>query len=409
MCLPPIPGRSRAPSAGAPGSRSTIAAGVFKSGATASADGVSTAAQNAPGAAALPIEREAIEDPVTVFQHPDVRFAAPEQQRIDRDCKQLTLVTRWADSPRESLAENISYGYYMASSIENTAADLSNGKIGNTLQLWERARDARIESFLMQKRAEGPADLRDPRDIEFIRHAGIERVEATLLTWMHGRYDYIASRIHDQAKTIVTEGKQVRKLSDQVEGEKPYANWVHGDMHLVYVPQENAVTEEEMQFGSYALKIAAPMDHGSENQKQDPRMLALWSFEVKGARGESNDFKNPFVKDLRLHNMIGEARTERFVETEAYAQTNAAFTNALKATERSEILDHAFEGYWHLVVAAPDHRGSAAKSHYALQSILLAKGINLPPAREGLAPDLEAMSSTRGAWLLRAREVFGIG
>lgn len=153
------------------------------------------------------------------------------------------------------------------------------------------------------------------------------------------------------------------------------------------------------------MYISAP-----ESRNGGPRLEAAWSFEIHESRGEPSDFaKHSAISDTKLHNRVWEVSPDAvcFVETHVYRQANALFVSALKATERSDILDRAFEGYWNLVVAAPDIRGSAAKSHYVLHSILLAKGIELPPAQKGLAPDLEAMSRTRDAWVVHARKVFG--
>ena len=329
------------------------------------------------------------------------------------------MVTRWENNPRESDEENRIYGTFMANSIEKTAADLSSGEIGNLSQLWARARQARVESFLVQKKASKPEDLGNSLDQDYYRLASAERAPSTLTTGIGelGRYGYIHPAIHARLKAIGQKEHQTRKLSDPTEAGPAYAEWIDGDYKLVQCPANNRTDdagENESVFGEYMLMVASPENPPSE--EVNSRSMVLWSFQVgdvKSASGnfeqsDSGNFEDTFLYKVKLHNVMVPDDETRFVDTKAYARTNASFANALKATDRSEILDHAFEGYWNLVVAAPDARGSAAKSDYVLRSILLAKGIDLPPARAGLAPDLEAMSRSRPAWVQHARSVFDI-
>jgi hypothetical protein len=97
-----------------------------------------------------------------------------------------------------------------------------------------------------------------------------------------------------------------------------------------------------------------------------------------------------------------------FSDTPHFHVTEQAMHNALTATNDDDILKSAFEMYRNLTIATPDMRGTAAKAHYVLQSVLLAKGIDLPPAVPGLAPDLEAMTRTHTQWINDAPKIFGI-
>lgn len=403
--LPPIRGQRASSSTGTESSTgtSTIRAGAFTCSGAAPVNVLPAAVKSTAAAALSATECAAGDDPVKVFQHPDISFAAPAQQRIHPDHKPLALVTRWQYLSRESAEENLCYGNFMAGSIEKTAADVSSGEIGNLSQLWGRAREARLESFLLQKNASTPDDLSTEWSRGFYKDAGRERIADSLRTKIEVRYCYIEDQIVGKARAVLEKGKQTRMLSDSVDGEQSHANWDDGDSRLTYIPGNEGDGPVD-----YVLRISAPKIPGSENQREDSRLTAIWHINAEGTRDDPSDLSRLWVNEISINNVIDGGSTKSFAETDAYRQTNAAFTNALKATERSEILDHAFEGYWNLVVAAPDHRGSAAKSHYVLQSILLAKGIDLPPAREGLAPDLEAMARTRPDWLLHARDVFGI-
>lgn len=53
-------------------------------------------------------------------------------------------------------------------------------------------------------------------------------------------------------------------------------------------------------------------------------------------------------------------------------------------------LDLLAEMHWVLAHAMPDHRGSAAKSELAVRATALAVGLDLPPFRPDVGPDLEA-------------------
>jgi hypothetical protein len=74
-----------------------------------------------------------------------------------------------------------------------------------------------------------------------------------------------------------------------------------------------------------------------------------------------------------------------------------------------EFLDKAFHAYRTSLLVSPYERGSASMTHFCLQAFLLtARGYWLPPAREGYAPDLEALASTASEWPQHARFMFQI-
>ncbi len=334
-------------------------------------------------------KRAAPIDAAPVFSTPTIHFAPLDRQVIDPAHRHHTLVTRWDFLPRETSSESARYGSFMATSIERAAHALSSGQIVNLDQLWHRARDARLDSILVQKQVASPDDL-SVEDTAFFRSVGTERYGVPLTTPMTGRYGYIK-------QSIIARVKEVFRNGTNAETNR----WVAGDLTLFH-----NTAEKKRGTGTYQLRIATPSE---PDINMHPPML--WDIDTGADSGTITDFdrSEDVTIGYLVNPMVDEAlSTDRFALTFSHAQAQTSILQALQATDRDAILDHAFAAYWTLVVAAPDARGSAAKSHYVLQSVLLAKGIDLPPAGAGLAPDLEAMSRSRSAWQVRAREVFGL-
>lgn len=59
--------------------------------------------------------------------------------------------------------------------------------------------------------------------------------------------------------------------------------------------------------------------------------------------------------------------------------------------EKHEAFELIARLHWWAASAAPDKRGSAAKAEFAARSIASAHGIEMPPFRHGIVPDIEAM------------------
>jgi avirulence protein len=62
-------------------------------------------------------------------------------------------------------------------------------------------------------------------------------------------------------------------------------------------------------------------------------------------------------------------------------------------TSRADVIKTAAEMHWWLVQALPDPRGSAAKADVFVRSVLEARGIQVPPWKKGVVPDLQALAS----------------
>ncbi|WP_372163475.1 XopAH/AvrB family type III secretion system effector (plasmid) [Xanthomonas axonopodis pv. cyamopsidis] len=59
--------------------------------------------------------------------------------------------------------------------------------------------------------------------------------------------------------------------------------------------------------------------------------------------------------------------------------------------EKHEVFELIARVHWWAASGAPDKRGSAAKAEFAARSIASAHGIEMPPFRHGIVPDIEAM------------------
>lgn len=341
----------------------------------------------ADDAAAAAVDRQA------VFSQDNPVFAPREKQVIDPAHRLLTLVTRWKDFSRESRTENERYANYMANSIRKTAGDLSAGRIDNLDQLWSRARQERQRSFIIQKNAGSPDQLTE-QDAPFYFQAGRSRQGHAITTMMIGRYAYIVEPVRATAERLLA-----------APASRSRTVWKSGDLTLF-----RSTERRQVGTGDYLLRIARRSDSGPGAGK-DGGLEISWHIKTSANTGSVADLQD--VEDIHLlvlenPQVDHDVENPGFAQSAIYSHVQDTVRNALGATDRQAILTHGFDAYWNLVAAAPDERGSAAKSHYVLQSILLAKGIDLPPARAGLAPDLEAMSRSLDDWLAHAPAVFGL-
>ncbi|WDI87862.1 hypothetical protein [Xanthomonas campestris] len=70
------------------------------------------------------------------------------------------------------------------------------------------------------------------------------------------------------------------------------------------------------------------------------------------------------------------------------------FNQAKSPLRKREALDLIARIHWWAASAAPDMRGSAAKAEFAARALANAHGIEFPPFRDGIVPDIEAMLSS---------------
>jgi avirulence protein len=82
------------------------------------------------------------------------------------------------------------------------------------------------------------------------------------------------------------------------------------------------------------------------------------------------------------------------------AHAESLFSHALDpAIGNNEALTTMGELHWWLAHAMPDERGSAAKAEFCVRSMAQARGMDLPPFRHGIVPDLEAMTTPRAEFV----------
>lgn len=72
----------------------------------------------------------------------------------------------------------------------------------------------------------------------------------------------------------------------------------------------------------------------------------------------------------------------------------------------SAVLDLVSRVHWWSASAAPDKRGSAAKSEFTARAIASAHSIELPPFKHGSVPDIEAMLSSEDEFASRYSSLF---
>jgi len=314
--------------------------------------------------------------------------------RISPQHRERTLTVLWPSDPAYSPETNRAYGLATADAIERTAGMIRSGKIPNVYLLWGEARAARLRAFLAGKQPDAAIPVARNLDPDARREFAAFERERTLeaKTPMIERYAYIEPEIRARVTEILSSVGRV--LGPGEFGAALAAS----------------VSEEGVRRNGYVLrKFGNPEAPAARDYVLEiPHRVAGYSGdEIVGVRWRF-DAGPDGIEHLQLANaMTYHHRDPAVAMKHIPDQIGDLLQRTLAAEDDAAAHDHAFAAYWHLVNAAFDERGSAAKSHYVVQAVLLARGIALAPAVRGRSPDLEALARTLDDWLRVAPQIFG--
>nr|WP_052321707.1 hypothetical protein [Ralstonia sp. A12] len=132
----------------------------------------------------------------------------------------------------------------------------------------------------------------------------------------------------------------------------------------------------------------------------DGREIGMTALRIPRRR---SDFDSPEARQLvrdPAFSHDGHAAMMKHVDSRHIATTlnhvERLFGALLHAALGTEVLMPKLgEIHWWLVHAMPDERGSSAKAELSVRAVAAAHGVELPPFRRGVVPDLEAFAVDR--------------
>jgi hypothetical protein len=311
--------------------------------------------------------------------------------------RRLMLVTRWEHSPYYDRKQNDFFALRSAQDIEKVARKIRDGAVTTFDQLWKMARASRIATLTKRERKW------HTRAVEFESFARC-RNSARVLS-MQGQYGYIIRNLDDQFKSIV---RDMDCAAQEQEDDEYYYYRYLRDL------EEN---EKRKPKDDSNLSTSASGRHITISETGSSKIMAvLWQDPPGALVGDSSrvtksmgHFKMEVSPLCRSNWLLWHEDIDQETYTKTVLKIHQQYQEALAATTPEKTLKEAFRAYRTSVRAMLDERGTAAKSHFCLQSILLSRGIVLSPAKEGLAPDLECFASTEDEWVNdRAWTIFQI-
>lgn len=264
-------------------------------------------------------------------------------------------MARWPDEHnRESEPDQQSYGRSFWRATREAGSRISEGRTGSYRQLWSEARDWRSRSAGNQD--EGFDTERGPG------HGGT-------LTPLEGPYEYIRDRYSSRTdgtikESLVADAPSSRRyqLTDEIGGQ------------------------------SVAL-TAIVLSEDSKADREDPFYTGLRDAGLSEAGEEGEPFYIDHTAPSEIPRIMDHAETLY----KASLDPSVSDSQALKSMG---------ELHWWVSNAMPDDRGSAAKSEFTVRSIAQSRGMDLPPFKHGVVPDLEAMTTPRSEFVEKYPDMF---
>ncbi|WP_218555441.1 XopAH/AvrB family type III secretion system effector [Xanthomonas euvesicatoria] len=277
------------------------------------------------------------------IEHFGVLPGPPKKMGLTRRQQSLIGVARWPDKKynKDDSRSQMEYGRAFYNESRKLGHAIANHEIRNFNELWDRARDWRCSM------AKEDANI-------FRRPRGIND-EFPSTTPLINQYEYIKEKYDGRTDGVL------QALDD--EGLLPPAR---------EFPVHGWINEEPVRL----TKLICSSDpHAHRDQR---RYSDLWS------RGL--DYGEPHYIE----------HTPSEEVPKILHHVNGLFNHYLRQkSSPEEELKLLGDIHWWLAHAMPDERGSAAKSELCVRAIAQAKGMELPPMRNGLVPDIEAMTHVR--------------
>ncbi len=272
--------------------------------------------------------------------------------RLPTQARTLVGVARWpGEYNRENEPDQRSYGLSFWRATREAALQISDGRIGSFRDLWSHARDWR--SGTAGSHASG-FDTERGTD-----HAGT-------LTPLEGPYRYIRDRY--SARTDGTLEEFV------VAGAPPSRRFQMVD-----------------EIDGRSVKLTAIVM--STDPVADRESLLFSRLRDAGL----SEYGEPFHIDHTAPSEV--PRIMAHAESLYGLALDPSIANSQALTTLGEL-------HWWVAHAMPDDRGSAAKTELSVRAMAQSRGMDLPPFRRDVVPDLEAMTTPREEFIEKYPAMF---
>ncbi|MBW8829086.1 MAG: hypothetical protein JF606_06595 [Burkholderiales bacterium] len=275
----------------------------------------------------------------------------------------LIGVARWPDPDfnREGAPANQQYGRRFHAAVMEGALGIAENRIGSFEQLWNFVRNARYqwEKTDSKKRTD-----KSWFDLQFLfpRHK-------TGLTPINNKLAYIEARLSQ------------RELEFEPNPRKPIPENRSYMGHRIF-QMKDTLTGKEIQL----TKLAFPVDPSD-----------FESTRAKNLRSAGEPLGYPAYIQHSGEEHIGNI----------LAHLESIFADVMRNPGgRDQLLGALADMHWWSVHAMPDNRGSAAKAEMAVRALAVARGLELPPFKRGMVPDIEAFLTDRQAFRAGYAEMF---
>ncbi|RMP10537.1 XopAH/AvrB family type III secretion system effector [Pseudomonas syringae group genomosp. 3] len=275
----------------------------------------------------------------------------PAQTGLTYYQQSLIGVARWPDPQynQDHLPHQMEYGRSFFDASRHAGAGIASGQVQAFSQLWALAQRWRSEAAGGDYETFGEESERYPT------------YNHNPTTPLENQYTYILDRYRN---------REDGEFSEDVEG----------------VPTNEFPLRDEIDGKPITLSTVVVSADPDAN-RYDSKYSALRHLEA----GEPFYIRHTFSADV----------------PEVLAHVEGLYNQALDASvSDSQALSILGEIHWWVANAMPDHRGSAAKTEFSVRAIAMARGMELPPMRHGIVADLEAMTTSREAFVRHYNNFF---
>ncbi|MFC0139449.1 XopAH/AvrB family type III secretion system effector [Erwinia mallotivora] len=265
-------------------------------------------------------------------------LSGPKSSSLSYNEQCLIGVARWPDNQynQEHTASQMAYGQSFWQASRDIGHEIANGDVSTFDKLWDKARDWRVA-----------ASGGDDETFGEHRHPTYNHTATTPLA---NQYEYIKDRFSHR-----TDGELCENNTEIPDWEFPLKENLNGEPLTL---------------------STVVMSSNPHTNRYDDRYARLSHLEA----GEPFYIRHTYSADV-----------EAIME-----HVNGLYNKALDPhLPDSKFIKNLANIHWWAANAMPDKRGSAAKAELCVRSIAQARGMDLPPLRQGVVADLEAMTTPR--------------
>lgn len=348
-------------------------------------------------------------------------LSATTQKALSHDVsgqeRDFTLITRWAEGAVFNDEVNLKYANSMHDSAVHFCEKLANNSETLSFKhLWRDSLTARRDAASTSKQA-----LHGDYFVK-IGTTGSAR------TPLNGRYFYILEKL----KPLILEKVDNNFISNKSYRETGSLMLSFSSSYLLAfnkanIPVSSSTLFENINDCVHYLELMDPMSFKGVNQLFSQIILKLktnepfaealihrcvddhFAFLCQGDSGYANHLSQMTPPD-KIQNQMKAFFTRVLTPSiKTFPPTRDFFSSVKLKCDKfchekdlSRACALALSVYHDMVRFAPVVRGTAARAHWMLHTMLLSKGLLLPPAKPHIAPDLEAMTEPHDVFVARA-------